>query len=72
MKLLVCVYIYIYINVFIHPRNLMARKESDLQLIVSKSAEALLPFDPTISQGKTQVLVQHTPGSTALIPFNPS
>ena len=40
-------------KVFIHLRNWMARKKSDLQLIVSKSAEALLLFDPTISQGKT-------------------
>ncbi|XP_046561438.1 uncharacterized protein LOC124270483 [Haliotis rubra] len=46
----------------------MAHKESDLQLIVSKFAEASRLFGLTISLGKTEVLFQPSRASTAPAP----
>ena len=46
----------------------LAHKESDLQLIMDKFAEASHLFNTTISLGKTEILLQPTPGSTALSP----
>ena len=44
---------------------LMVHRESDLQIIVHKSAEASCLFSLTISLGKTEVLFQPAPGSVA-------
>ena len=44
---------------------LMAHRESDLQIIVSKFAKASLLFGLTISLGKTEVLFQPTPVAVA-------
>ena len=47
---------------------LMTHKESDLQSIVDKFAEASRLFDLTISLGKTEVLFQPAPTSTSQSP----
>ena len=47
---------------------LMAHKESDLQLIVDRFVEASCLFGPTISLGKTEVLLQTAHGFTVLSP----
>ena len=49
---------------------LMAHKESDLQLIVDKFVEASLLFGLTISLGKTEVLLQPSPGIHCPFTFN--